>query len=188
MGKDSERESLRWHKLFDLVEERRRGFSCIHVMDREGDMYDSLARASVITSPPYPNRVSYVRELRPYMYRLGCLPDGRSAGELDWQAIGGTWGCATSKLTHWTPARPLEIPYAQFQPIVERIGDHSPLLARYVSKSWAKATRGGIVVPATTRPLWSPARACGFRGVARPVAFCVKSCEAGELRPNERLR
>jgi hypothetical protein len=31
---------------------------------------------------------------RPYMYWLGYLRDGRAAGELDWQAIGGTWGCA----------------------------------------------------------------------------------------------
>lgn len=50
---------------------------------------------AVITSPPYPNRMSYIRELRPYMYWLGYLSDGRAAGELDWKAIGGTWGCAT---------------------------------------------------------------------------------------------
>ncbi|MEW6230554.1 MAG: SAM-dependent methyltransferase, partial [Bacillota bacterium] len=41
----------------------------------------------VITSPPYPNRMSYIRELRPYMYWLGYLSDGRQAGELDWKAI-----------------------------------------------------------------------------------------------------
>ncbi|MBI2925993.1 MAG: DNA adenine methylase [Verrucomicrobia bacterium] len=57
----------------------------------------------VITSPPYPNRISYIRELRPYMYWLGYLTDGRQAGDLDWQAIGGTWGCATSNLTRWQP-------------------------------------------------------------------------------------
>ena len=28
---------------------------------------------TVITSPPYPNRISYIRELRPYMYWLGFL-------------------------------------------------------------------------------------------------------------------
>ncbi|WP_322490103.1 hypothetical protein [Chloroflexus sp.] len=37
----------------------------------------------VITSPPYPNRMSYIRELRPYMYWLGYLNNGRDAGELD---------------------------------------------------------------------------------------------------------
>lgn len=60
----------------------------------------------VVTSPPYANRMSYIRELRPYMYWLGFLSNGRDAGELDWTAIGGTWGIATSRLTEWT--RPTE--------------------------------------------------------------------------------
>lgn len=55
----------------------------------------------VLTSPPYANRMSYIRELRPYMYWLGYLDDGRHAGELDWTAIGGTWGVATSRLSTW---------------------------------------------------------------------------------------
>ena len=55
----------------------------------------------VITSPPYPNRISYIRELRPYMYWLNFLETGEQAGELDWQAIGGTWGIATSRLNSW---------------------------------------------------------------------------------------
>ena len=55
----------------------------------------------LITSPPYPNRMSYIRELRPYMYWLQFLRSGREAGELDWQAIGGTWGVATSRLGEW---------------------------------------------------------------------------------------
>lgn len=56
----------------------------------------------VITSPPYANRMSYVRELRPYMYWLGYIMNGRDAGELDWQSIGGTWGVATSRLNDWS--------------------------------------------------------------------------------------
>ncbi len=55
----------------------------------------------VVTSPPYANRMSYIRELRPYMYWLGFLVNGRNAGDLDWQAIGGTWGIATSRLNDW---------------------------------------------------------------------------------------
>lgn len=61
-----------------------------------GGMFDL-----VVTSPPYANRMSYIRELRPYMYWLGFLINGRDAGELDWTAIGGTWGIATSRLTDW---------------------------------------------------------------------------------------
>ena len=48
------------------------------------------------------NRMSYIRELRPYMYWLGYLTDAKQASSLDWEAIGGTWGSATSKLTTWT--------------------------------------------------------------------------------------
>ena len=56
----------------------------------------------VITSPPYANRMSYIRELRPYLYWLGFIESGREAGELDWTSIGGTWGVATSRLSDWS--------------------------------------------------------------------------------------
>jgi DNA modification methylase len=88
----------------------------------------------VITSPPYPNRMSYIRELRPYMYWLGYLSDGRAAGELDWKAIGGTWGCATSNLNTWSPGSDVLIPYADFGDILRRISSHSDILSRYVHK------------------------------------------------------
>ncbi|WP_089727423.1 hypothetical protein [Candidatus Thiosymbion oneisti] len=55
----------------------------------------------LITSPPYPNRMSYIRELRPYMYWLCYLNNGRDAGDMDWSTIGGTWGIATSRLLEW---------------------------------------------------------------------------------------
>ena len=58
---------------------------------------------TVITSPPYPNRISYIRELRPYMYWVKFLKNGSDAGQLDWEAIGGTWGTATSNLKKWQP-------------------------------------------------------------------------------------
>jgi DNA methylase len=88
----------------------------------------------VITSPPYPNRMSYIRELRPYMYWLGYLSDGRAAGELDWQAIGGTWGCATSNVGKWTPAEVRVIPHDNFATILSQIAVRSDLLSRYVHK------------------------------------------------------
>lgn len=89
---------------------------------------------TVITSPPYPNRMSYIRELRPYMYWLGYLVNGREAGELDWQAIGGTWGCATSNLLKWTPDTRFPVPEGSFQETVERISQQSKVLGLYVNK------------------------------------------------------
>jgi hypothetical protein len=88
----------------------------------------------VITSPPYPNRMSYIRELRPYMYWLGYLNDGREAGELDWKAIGGTWGVATSNVGKWIPPTERPIPYADFTEIIGGISRKSDTLSRYVHK------------------------------------------------------
>ena len=91
----------------------------------------------VITSPPYANRMSYIRELRPYMYWLGFLDNGRDAGELDWIAIGGTWGVATSKLTDWErPTKSFEHPL--LARILKGIRHHDNkngrILANYVAK------------------------------------------------------
>jgi len=88
----------------------------------------------IITSPPYPNRMSYIRELRPYMYWLGFLTNGRQAGELDWEAIGGTWGCATSNLQKWCRNGSKVIPFGNFEKIICNIRSHSEVLATYVDK------------------------------------------------------
>ncbi len=87
---------------------------------------------TVITSPPYVNRMSYVRELRPYMYWLGYLTDARDAGELDWQAIGGTWGAATSRVAVWQANA--ELPLSGLAALVKRIARQSDVLSRYVQK------------------------------------------------------
>lgn len=94
----------------------------------------SKSYTTVITSPPYPNRISYIRELRPYMYWLGYLESGRQAGELDWQAIGGTWGCATSKLMSWTPNPAIQVPYEGFDEVITQISQESQVLSIYVAK------------------------------------------------------
>lgn len=95
---------------------------------------DDSTYAAVVTSPPYPNRMSYIRELRPYMYWLGYLSDGRAAGEMDWQAIGGTWGCATSNVGKWSPPTEHKVPFDSFGEIINAIAQRSPLLSRYVHK------------------------------------------------------
>jgi hypothetical protein len=87
----------------------------------------------VITSPPYPNRISYVREVRPFLYWLGFLTDSRAAGELDWKAIGGTWGIATSRLLSIELNDPLLYTLLpDLHPILQAIDQHSALLSRYV--------------------------------------------------------
>jgi hypothetical protein len=68
------------------------------------------------------------------MYWLGYLSSGRQAGELDWDAIGGTWGCATSNLTHWTPDPHIQVPFEGFPEVANRISAHSEVLGKYVHK------------------------------------------------------
>lgn len=88
----------------------------------------------VITSPPYPNRISYVRELRPYMYWLGYLRNRSDAGELDWRAIGGTWGRANSRIEKWKPPTARAVPFDGFAEIVAKIQAQSAKLGNYVWK------------------------------------------------------
>lgn len=91
----------------------------------------------VVTSPPYANRMSYIRELRPYMYWLGYLVNGRDAGELDWSAIGGTWGIATSRLADWARADE-HFKSKKLDCVVSKIAHadnkNGALLANYVAK------------------------------------------------------
>lgn len=89
---------------------------------------------AVVTSPPYANRMSYIRELRPYMYWLGYLEERSAAGALDWKAIGGTWGSATSNLSSWSPdAGPPALP-SSLAPLLRAIAEQSPVLSAYVHK------------------------------------------------------
>lgn len=92
----------------------------------------------LLTSPPYVNRMSYIRELRPYMYWLRFLEAASDAGDLDWKAIGGTWGVATSKVAAWEkPAEDIPISpdlSAVRSAIRQDGGKNGPLLANYVTK------------------------------------------------------
>jgi hypothetical protein len=92
------------------------------------DILPGASYTKVITSPPYPNRMSYIRELRPYMYWLGYLSSGRQAGELDWQAIGGTWGVATSNLTTWEANPAYALPGEDYAVLIARVAGRSKVL------------------------------------------------------------
>lgn len=91
----------------------------------------------LITSPPYPNRISYIRELRPYMYWLGYLRKAREAGEMDWKTVGGTWGVATSRLLDWKRSDDGFYP-GYFVRILKKISEeknkNGHLLSNYIAK------------------------------------------------------
>jgi DNA modification methylase len=97
---------------------------------------ESYCFDALITSPPYPNRISYIRELRPYMYWGKFLSKGSDAGALDWEAIGGTWGVATSNLKNWRPINS-KLPHRLYE-VCENIrlcrDKHAEVMSRYVHK------------------------------------------------------
>lgn len=91
----------------------------------------------LLTSPPYVNRMSYIRELRPYMYWTRHLSAAADAGELDWRAIGGTWGVATSRLSTWSPREvtPVDAEIGRVCAAISRDGGtNGPLLSAYVRR------------------------------------------------------
>jgi hypothetical protein len=53
---------------------------------------------NIVTSPPYPNRFSYIHQTRPQLYFMEVINDRSEATEIDIKTIGGTWGRATSDL------------------------------------------------------------------------------------------
>ncbi len=62
------------------------------------ELKDAPRASAVITSPPYPNRYSYVWNTRPHLYMLDFFDTAKQASALDRKTIGGTWGTATSEL------------------------------------------------------------------------------------------
>jgi len=108
----------------------------------------------LITSPPYPNRISYIRELRPYMYWLDYIVAAREAGELDWDTIGGTWGIATSRLADWKPQGAFVPSY--LAPILDRIRGSHPkngmLMSQYILKYFEDMSRHFMAARRVVRP------------------------------------
>ncbi len=102
---NSEKISILFEGIFNLIAKSAlievNGKSKVIETDSRYPKLNGVKYDIVITSPPYPNRMSYIRELRPYMYWTKFLNTANEAGELDWKAIGGTWGIATSRLKSW---------------------------------------------------------------------------------------
>ncbi len=74
------------------------------------------------------------------MYWLGYLKQAREAGELDWRAIGGTWGVATSRLGDWRSERKLWPSLARVTAKIAASGaPNAELLSKYVAKYFVDA-------------------------------------------------
>ncbi|MBI2940800.1 MAG: hypothetical protein HYY04_10220 [Chloroflexi bacterium] len=126
----------------------------------EGDSTDlasvpGLATAHfdrVVTSPPYPNRISYVWETRPHLYFLDLLTSARDAGDLDQRTIGGTWGTATSSLVGRTIPPSDEAVAEAIGKTVGAIRERDPLMANYVSRYFNMMAAHLASLPTLLRP------------------------------------
>lgn len=89
--------------------------------------------SAVITSPPYPNRFSYARETRPHLFFFNFIGDAAAVGQLETEAIGGTWGKATSVLAQGIePAN--DLIRRLLTPYIGSISGECNLMAAYVVK------------------------------------------------------
>jgi len=89
--------------------------------------------SAVITSPPYPNRFSYARETRPHLFFFDFIDDAEAVGRLESDAIGGTWGKATSVLAAGvSPANSLI--ESLLAPYIQNIDAAGSVMASYITK------------------------------------------------------
>lgn len=88
----------------------------------------------VITSPPYPNRYSYVWNTRPHLYMLDFFTTPKEASDLDKETIGGTWGTATSMLGKGIIEPAFPFFEHTISPVIEKIRQEDNLMANYVMK------------------------------------------------------
>lgn len=87
----------------------------------------------IITSPPYPNRFSYVHTTRPQLFFMGVFDEAAQSSELDLAAIGGTWGKATSVL-YDDVIRPHPHIEKILAPIIDELRPKSNLMCNYAIK------------------------------------------------------
>ena len=87
----------------------------------------------IITSPPYPNRFSYVHTTRPQLFFMGVFGNAAQSSELDLAAIGGTWGKATSVL-YDDVIQPHPNIETSLAPITDELRPKSNLMCNYAVK------------------------------------------------------
>ncbi len=94
---------------------------------------ESRHPSAVITSPPYPNRFSYARETRPHLFFFEFIKNAEAVGQLETDAIGGTWGRATSVLAAGVEPKN-DVVRSLLSPFLENIQVKGDLMASYVTK------------------------------------------------------
>jgi hypothetical protein len=129
-------------KYQEMIEDLRSvaGSTCCEVMIHRGNSKEASRVlpqeadiTAIITSPPYPNRFSYARETRPHLFFFDFIKDAQSVGQLETDAIGGTWGRATSVLAQGVAPANSTIE-SLLSPYTKNINHDGHLMASYVTK------------------------------------------------------
>jgi DNA modification methylase len=87
----------------------------------------------VITSPPYPNRFSYIHTTRPQLFFMEVFSKASESAEVDCAAIGGTWGKATSML-YEGEVFPNKHIADVLSPLIKELRPRSNLMCNYAVK------------------------------------------------------
>ncbi|MHB8163606.1 MAG: DNA methyltransferase [Methanoregula sp.] len=126
----------------EKIKEKSNDSGKINIMNGDSVQIHQLLKdelvTHVITSPPYPNRYSYVWNTRPYLFFFDYFNNAKQSSNLDGKCIGGTWGVTTSILE-----KGIIKPYNQIvddilsnttAKIREHDSNNSNLMANYVMK------------------------------------------------------
>jgi len=100
----------------------------------DDDIIGEFTADYIVTSPPYPNRYSYVWNTRPHLYFFDFFSKPKEASDLDKKTIGGTWGTATSCLQKGTIEPINDIVGKAAGKVVSDIREKDSLMANYVMK------------------------------------------------------
>lgn len=126
----------------------------------------------VITSPPYPNRYSYVWNTRPHLYFFDFLTTPKEAASLDKLTIGGTWGTATSDLQKSEVIAELPIVQEVVGELITSIRQEDNLMANYAMKYFNLIAKQ---IKAMDRLLSSDARVAYVIGCSRLKGIYVET-------------
>lgn len=110
----------------------------------------------LITSPPYPNRYSYVHQTRPQLHFMEVLKTRGCATEIDLKAVGGTWGRATSNLMKALIEPPSHLRPAL--PYWDALSKKSVLMCNYATKYFIDMDRHVRAI----RPALAPGATCAY--------------------------
>jgi hypothetical protein len=106
----------------------------------------------VITSPPYPNRYSYVWNTRPHLYLLGFFSNAKQASLLDLTTVGGTWGSATSVLMRGDVSPANEAVRDVIEPTASAIRGLDRLMANYLVKYFNLLSQQIVAMDSSLKP------------------------------------